>query len=255
MTEMAEQEAQEWRKGGWQPTRALSQISLLSPDGRVFSMLYSGEVDELAACLNAAKVANADLKVEAIRVAHVHGQIVANYQSTIAALRIDLNKAQQEVRELREDLARKDQAIADMLATHLSFAEGERLRAQLQAAEARNNQLEADFRAVDAVAQSKVEDWDVVGMYEKGDNELASVRANLTTTTTLLQQARERSKSLELMIRDMDLLATKESDGEWVTGYRWNTGAWHKLLGVINGAEPLRPMRQVREQIRLCSAG
>jgi RNA polymerase-binding transcription factor DksA len=107
--EMAEQEAQEWRKWFDPEVGLFDIIAVIGKSERtIANNLFESDAD----------------------------RILADH------------KAQQEVRELQAELARKDQAIKDMLATHVSFAEGARLRAE-------NAQLREDL----AVARSAAESW------------------------------------------------------------------------------------------------
>jgi hypothetical protein len=48
----------------------------------------------------------------------------------------------------------------------------------------------------------------------------------------LIYQTRADLKELRMRIEEADALATKKptDDGEWIAGYHFNTGAWHRLL-------------------------
>lgn len=48
---------------------------------------------------------------------------------------------------------------------------------------------------------------------------------------------RNALRTLVLHIEDMDIQATKLTDGEWVTGYQFNTGSWHRILGLVRGGQ------------------
>lgn len=106
------------------------------------------------------------------------------------------------------------------------------------------------------------DEWVELGDYRALEADNAALRQSVDTMTnafvergdeidalrTQLAAAEGRLKGIEELIREVDILASKETDAEgWIISYRFNTGAWHRLLGVVNGAEIPQHIKQLLE--------
>lgn len=74
-------------------------------------------------------------------------------------------------------------------------------------------------------------------LFDKDQQELEALRAMLSRLNEQIAQQKKRIQDFQRLVRAMDLQAeriTKLEGDEWVVvGYKWNTGLWHRLLGML----------------------
>jgi hypothetical protein len=69
-----------------------------------------------------------------------------------------------------------------------------------------------------------------------------------SVSATPTARAKAALESVRLEIEAMDLSAEKLGDGEFIEGYKFKTGKWHKLLGMVRGGEVSAAIAALKEK-------